>query len=161
MVAGSVKTLMRMNNSLCHYCGSKTNVNDKRGNGVGKRYPTKDHVVPRAFGGINHISNYVLACSECNNRRGTNLFFCDCRNCKELILDAVYNNHIIDTIIDGIEKHNRPIIKKVSYKTPKGSWSVRIGHNIRLFHTFNQALEFAITDACVKDIDYENTQRGK
>lgn len=146
MVAGSVKTLMRMNNSLCHYCGEKTLISEVNR----KRYPTKDHVVPRAFGGANHISNYVLACAKCNNKRGTQLFFCDCRNCKELILDALYDNSVIDTIINGIAKHNKPRIHKVSYHTPKGQWAVRIGHNMRLFHTFGQALDFARHGACVR-----------
>lgn len=154
MVAGSVKRLMQMNDSKCHYCGSKTNLNDRRGNGVGKRYPTKDHVVPRAFGGINHISNYVLSCSSCNNKRGTNLFFCNCRDCNEMILDALYNSRVIDTIVEGIRKHNKPRINKVAYTSLKGSWKVTIGHNQRLFHTFEQALEFARHGSCVEDKEY-------
>ena len=155
MVAGSVKTLMRMNNSRCHYCNSKTSVKDMHGNKPGKRYPTKDHVVPRAFGGPNHIDNYVLACSECNNRRGTSLFFCECRDCRERILDAVYNNEVIDTIIAGIEKHNKPRVQKVNYNCPKGRWVTAIGHNRRHFHTFEQAIEFARFGACVRDVDYD------
>lgn len=150
MVAGSVKTLMRMNNSLCHYCGEKTVISDVNK----KRYPTKDHVVPRSFGGRNHIDNYVLACAKCNNKRGTSLFFCECRDCRERIYDAIYDNSVIDTIVAGMAKHNKPVIKKVSYWTPKGQWNVRIGHNMRLFQTFEQALEFARHGACVKDVDY-------
>ncbi|MBN9034970.1 MAG: HNH endonuclease [Rhizobiales bacterium] len=32
---------------------------------------TRDHVVPRAEGGFDHMSNYVAACLQCNGARGT------------------------------------------------------------------------------------------
>lgn len=150
MVAGSVKTLMQMNDSLCHYCGKKTNLN---GSKYGS-YPTRDHVVPRAFGGANHISNYVLACAKCNNKRGTNIFYCECRPCRELIYDALYNPKTIYTIFGGMWNHNKPRIQKMPYHTPKGSWRVTIGHNSRLFHTHEQAMLFALDGACVQDKDY-------
>lgn len=150
MVAGSVKRLMQMNNSLCHYCGEKTVIHETNR----KRYPTKDHVVPRSFGGRNHISNYVLACARCNNRRGTSLFYCKCRPCQELIYDAIYNPDTINTIFAGIQRHNKPRIHKVDYTSPKGQWKVTIGHNSRLFHTFERALEFARSGSCVEDKEY-------
>lgn len=37
------------------------------------RYPTLDHIVPRARGGSDDESNLRLACFQCNTRRGTNV----------------------------------------------------------------------------------------
>lgn len=31
---------------------------------------TREHIIPRAYGGSNHHSNLVLACYECNTNRG-------------------------------------------------------------------------------------------
>lgn len=151
MVAGSVKQLIRMTDGICHYCNRRTVASDSE---RFDRYPTKDHVVPRSFGGRNHISNYVLACASCNNKRGTSMFFCSCRNCRELILDALFDNSIIDTIINGIENHNRPKITKLRRGKSSGMWNVRIGHNMRVFKTHSEAVDFAINGSCVKDKDY-------
>jgi 5-methylcytosine-specific restriction endonuclease McrA len=54
----------------CVYCGKPAR---RPGRGV-KRAPdlaTLDHVVPRATGGPLSRNNLVLACSACNNERGT------------------------------------------------------------------------------------------
>jgi hypothetical protein len=54
----------------CVYCGIPAR---RPGPGV-KRGPdlaTLDHVVPRSFGGPLSRDNLVLACSACNNQRGT------------------------------------------------------------------------------------------
>ena len=54
----------------CVYCGMQAR---RPGPGV-KRAPdlaTLDHVVPKSFGGPLHRDNLVLACSACNNERGT------------------------------------------------------------------------------------------
>jgi 5-methylcytosine-specific restriction endonuclease McrA len=54
----------------CVYCGIPAR---RPGRGV-KRAPdlaTLDHVVPRSFGGPLNRDNIVLACSACNNERGT------------------------------------------------------------------------------------------
>ncbi|MFL4991475.1 MAG: HNH endonuclease [Microvirga sp.] len=54
----------------CVYCGIPAR---RPGRGV-KRAPdlaTLDHVVPKSFGGPLNRDNIVLACSACNNERGT------------------------------------------------------------------------------------------
>jgi 5-methylcytosine-specific restriction endonuclease McrA len=54
----------------CVYCGMHAR---RPGRGV-KRAPdlaTLDHVVPKSFGGPLSRDNLVLACSACNNARGT------------------------------------------------------------------------------------------
>lgn len=151
-----VKKLIDLYSNICHYCKKPCDSGSQR------RYPTREHVVPRCFGGENSMSNYVLACAACNNKRGTSLFFCECRDCRELILDALYNEEVIDTIIEGIEDHNRPIIKKTHINSDYDmQWVVRIGHNKKHFKTFEKAIEFATTNAIAKDRDYglRNTER--
>lgn len=44
----------------CHYC-------DKP---LTEVEATLDHVIPRACGGGNSVSNFVVACFACNGRRG-------------------------------------------------------------------------------------------
>ncbi|MBQ0820901.1 HNH endonuclease [Microvirga terrae] len=54
----------------CVYCGIPAR---RPGPGV-KRAPdlaTLDHVMPKSFGGPLDRDNLVLACSACNNERGT------------------------------------------------------------------------------------------
>lgn len=41
----------------CRVCGSKENL-------------TFDHIVPRAFGGSNEITNITILCDTCNNTKG-------------------------------------------------------------------------------------------
>lgn len=40
---------------------------DKHGNEV---LMTKDHIIPKSRGGKNHISNYQVLCTDCNNAKG-------------------------------------------------------------------------------------------
>lgn len=37
------------------------------------RYPTLDHIVPRALGGSDGAENLRLACRQCNTLRGTDV----------------------------------------------------------------------------------------
>ena len=54
----------------CVYCGIPAR---RPGRGVrrGPDLATLDHVKPKAFGGALDRGNIVLACSACNNERGT------------------------------------------------------------------------------------------
>jgi 5-methylcytosine-specific restriction endonuclease McrA len=58
--------LMEMQGGACHYCKRTMTI---------ERHPklmcTIDHVVPQAHGGEDTMANYVGACSQCNNARGT------------------------------------------------------------------------------------------
>jgi hypothetical protein len=36
---------------------------------------TKDHIIPTAKGGKNHISNYIAACEWCNGNKGMKSLF--------------------------------------------------------------------------------------
>lgn len=50
---------------ICAYCGID----------LCDRTRTVDHVVPRSRGGLDHASNYVLACGSCNESKGDKTVF--------------------------------------------------------------------------------------
>lgn len=143
-----IRKLVKRDRAICHYCKRMT---DNLSNG---REPTRDHIVPKAFGGANSMDNYVLACKSCNNRRGTMLFYCDCRDCLEKIYDALYDGSVVSNIFMGIVKHNKPRIYKHPTR-PHNKWGVRIGHNQKFFSRFDEALYFVQTNTFVKDKTYE------
>ena len=51
--------------ATCRYCGKPSEL----------RRLTRDHVVPIAKGGARDISNQVLACYECNTRKGHHIYW--------------------------------------------------------------------------------------
>lgn len=57
---GAAMILRAQMEDRCVYCG--TLLTDKT--------RTVDHVVPRSHGGMDHISNYLLACLACNESKG-------------------------------------------------------------------------------------------
>lgn len=52
--------LMKKFDGKCVYCGTSHNL-------------TIDHVIPTSRGGTNSFDNFVLACDECNKRKGNNI----------------------------------------------------------------------------------------
>lgn len=58
--------LLERDGPLCHWCQRKT---DPGLRSSSRLYPTLDHVVRRADGGSNDMSNLVIACRRCNNER--------------------------------------------------------------------------------------------
>lgn len=75
----NLETLRRRDFDICWICGEKTNPYDyKIINGtiiVGETYPSIDHVLPLARGGMHQWENVRLAHKGCNQRRGATL--CD------------------------------------------------------------------------------------
>lgn len=132
-----IDTLMRRQSNRCHYCDCLTfrKVN-------GPALATKEHIVPRAFGGANDLSNYVMACSRCNNKRGTSLFFCSCDTCGPKIAKALENQKFIDDIFNGIIAHNRPRVYR--HQKDETLWIARFGHHRRSFPSWKEAMTFAI-----------------
>lgn len=126
-------TLIKRDKGICHYCLHKTNRTPHS-----PKQATRDHVVPRAFGGQNNIDNYVLACADCNSERGTNLFFCACPFCTERIQKALASQKFIDRLFQGIINHNRARVYYLS-----DAWVVRIGHSRRHYKTWTEAMEVA------------------
>lgn len=129
--------LIKRHQGRCHYCNERT---DRK---IGSpRQATKEHVVPRAFGGANSIENYVLACSDCNNKRGTHLFFCMCDHCSSLINYALKDNSFINQMFEGILKHNKPVVSRRPCRIDK-PWQARKGHVTRYFETWSEAVDYA------------------
>jgi 5-methylcytosine-specific restriction endonuclease McrA len=54
------RNLFRRDSNTCQYCGSRPGTSEL----------SIDHVVPRAQGGRSSWKNCVLACTECNHRKG-------------------------------------------------------------------------------------------
>lgn len=62
-VAFSRRNLYRRDQYMCHYCGDRP----------GTDALTIDHVLPRSRGGRTTWENCVLACEECNKKKGSRL----------------------------------------------------------------------------------------
>jgi hypothetical protein len=54
--------LLLRDGNKCHYCRERFDEKENQ--------PTIDHVVAKSKGGENRIENYVLACYDCNQRKG-------------------------------------------------------------------------------------------
>jgi 5-methylcytosine-specific restriction endonuclease McrA len=57
MPAVNRREILRRDNHACQYCGSAKNL-------------TLDHVLPRSRGGTHTWDNIVIACAQCNGRKG-------------------------------------------------------------------------------------------
>lgn len=60
------KILMMKHGGRCFYCERMMTLEPHP-----ELLCTIDHVVPRSDGGVDHMSNYVAACTRCNSARGT------------------------------------------------------------------------------------------
>lgn len=60
------RSLIASDGLRCHWCGEKVKRGVQRADGA-----TLDHLKPRSHGGSNELSNLVIACKSCNERRGT------------------------------------------------------------------------------------------
>jgi hypothetical protein len=125
-----VSKLIRRDGPFCHYC----NVYLTRTDG------TCDHVVPKSMGGANSLWNFVLACGDCNNERGTDLHWCDCSFCGPLIEEFKSSPQYIERTFLAIMKYNRPVVR---YRTKV--WKVYVHHNEHRFKTWEDAMHFALT----------------
>jgi len=133
MATSTLSKLYTKHKGICHYCLRKTN--RKHGS---RLQATREHVVPRSHGGQNQLSNYVLACSGCNNRRGNMLFFCGCSHCNRLIRNALDTDKFIKYVFDGIVSFNKVSIKKIG-----PVWSFKYGYTHKAFESWEQAMEQA------------------
>lgn len=57
----------------CHYCHDVLTKNEV----------TKDHIVPRAVGGIDERLNIVDSCRECNGKKADAWPTCMCNKCRK------------------------------------------------------------------------------
>lgn len=136
MAHSQLSVLRRKFGNQCHYCGCETNTTVNS-----PRQATKEHVVPRSYGGANSINNYVLACASCNNERGTSLFFCECEYiCRPLIQTAISSDSFIKIVFDGIIKHNRHRV----YKNNDGQWCSQIYHGRTIHDSWQRAMNHVL-----------------
>lgn len=62
----TLEALYRRDSGVCYLCGKQCDWNDKDGNKVGPSYPSIDHLIPVARGGLHSWSNVRLAHFKCN-----------------------------------------------------------------------------------------------
>jgi hypothetical protein len=68
-VPDRVQRIARRDGWECHYCGCALGWGHES---VAR--PEIEHKTPRSAGGSNRLDNLVLACSDCNRRKGTKLY---------------------------------------------------------------------------------------
>lgn len=132
-----LQQLIREFKGICHYCEVKVD------RSLPERHPTREHIVPKGLGGPDDIYNLLLSCSGCNNDRGTQLFYCCCPLCLEVIEYTLYEDaDALDDMFMGIINHNKPRIS-IDMDKDKKFW-VRVGHQQRSYSTYEGALQFAL-----------------
>ena len=62
----TLEALYRRDSGVCYLCGKQCDWDDKDGNKVGPNYPSIDHLIPVARGGLHSWSNVRLAHFKCN-----------------------------------------------------------------------------------------------
>lgn len=62
-----MRSMLRRHGTHCSYC--KGEMTTKRGFNH-PMAPSRDHVIPLCRGGYDHLSNIVMACRWCNERKG-------------------------------------------------------------------------------------------
>jgi hypothetical protein len=62
------RRLISKGNGRCHYCKREVSVDRKDFHSP--HYATRDHYIPLSKGGKNAMSNIVLCCRECNQKKG-------------------------------------------------------------------------------------------
>lgn len=65
-----VKMLFRMQNEKCFYCNVILVIPSIKQCNVSGNYATIDHIMPLSKGGLSELHNLLLACSNCNSKRG-------------------------------------------------------------------------------------------
>lgn len=117
--SGRVRRLVERDGQACHYCKENTVMYSNEGNRNNPLLATADHIVPKSMGGPGYLRNFVLACRTCNERRGDNLHYCECRVCKVAI------NHFFMSNFGQIMGPIKPRV----WKHHDGSWVTSYGLN--------------------------------
>ncbi len=66
----AIDALIAKDGRRCFYCARRVSKNGTRKKG---NVLTIDHVIPRALGGSDELSNLVLACEPCNKKKADSL----------------------------------------------------------------------------------------
>lgn len=67
---GWLERSMIRQNGRCHYCLCRMHRERGHHDGIPPWWPTNDHIIPRAEGGLDREENTVAACYRCNHRKG-------------------------------------------------------------------------------------------
>lgn len=59
-----------INSFFVKYAKAATNAKDIASKFVNQSIPTAEHIIPKAAGGKDRLSNYICDCGDCNSRRG-------------------------------------------------------------------------------------------
>lgn len=87
--------------NLCRYCGKRVNWRDRKG----QDGATYDHVIPVSAGGTESVDNLVVACRDCNLRKGSRTL----QDAGMTLLPAPSNpNRDQDRIKHGSRQESRP-----------------------------------------------------
>lgn len=84
----TLEALYRRDSGVCYLCGGQCDWNDrdKEKNTVGASYPSIDHIIPIARGGLHAWNNVRLAHFKCNQEKGADLI----EHAEELIPANAY-----------------------------------------------------------------------
>lgn len=142
MAPKNIRRLIDKFGNMCHYCGEQCAPHTE---GDNPKRATREHVVPKFYGGEDHIDNFILACADCNNDRGVMLFYCYCMLCEPIIQRAMEKRKFWDHAFVAMMNHNKPKVYATGDR-----WSVRMGYNRRHFNTFDEALECALNQSLIR-----------
>lgn len=133
----SLQTMYQNGGGICHYCKDPVFLAPS-GEGPMSSHPkraTRDHVVPRYYGGVSHPNNYVLACAECNSGRNHELSVCDCSRCVSIIEAALRRVEVVDKLFKDLVKFNKPRIRRY-----RGVWHIYIYGKTMMFNSWAEAM---------------------
>lgn len=74
---------------VCHWCGRYGN--------------TLDHLVPQSIGGTDELDNLVLACMDCNSRRGNLIPNCTHASCRSAVESQRATNPMLNAVLMALE----------------------------------------------------------
>lgn len=69
----TLETLYRRDSGVCYLCGEKCDWNDKEYGSAGPLYPSIDHIIPIARGGLHSWDNVRLAHCSCNSKKSSDM----------------------------------------------------------------------------------------
>lgn len=139
MYKPSIQSLIARDGSKCHYCNHTVKI-AKDSSDNGKRVATREHIVPRSFGGTWAKHNIILACMDCNSKRANEYFYCGCDFCLK-----AYELNINDRFM-SMMNYNATRISK----TRKGQWKLFWRGSLYFYNTWQDAMDALL----IKEKDY-------
>lgn len=141
MYKPSIQSLIMRDGGRCHYCDETVRL-ARSHDDAGLRVATREHIVPRSFGGSWAKHNIILACRGCNEKRANDYFYCGCEFCLK-----AYELNISDRFF-SMMRFNDTKIKR----TRKKQWSLSWHGTLSFYRTWQNAMDALIQ----KEKDYWN-----